>query len=323
MKKGLKIVLIILLVLAAAVGVSAAVSRIVWHRSLMANVVELYLRIAWGNRDMPAEEAEAILDKKRAEGDAAYSAPGMFFMSNFEELEINGLDVLIFSGSDSPERTIIYIHGGAYVNEITRFHLRFCDKLAKKTNARVMVPIYPLAPNHTFTETYELVGWVYDKELKRGLPITLMGDSAGGGFAAAMAMDLAATGNPLPDSLVLISPWVDVSMSGDYGELAKVDPMLGVDRLTVFGKSWAGELDTKDPLISPLFGNAEGLPKTLIFTGTREIFYGDLEAFYEKLDSAGVDAKLVVGEGMDHVYPLYPIPEADRAMKEIVRFITE
>ena len=323
MKKGLRIVLIILAVLIAAAGVSAAVSRIVLHRSLMASVVELYLRIAWGNRDMTAEEAEAILDKKRAQSELAYSVPAMFFSSKFEEMDIEGCDVLIFSGSDLPERAIIYIHGGAYVNEITRFHLRFCDKLAKKTNARVIVPIYPLAPKHTFAEAYELVGRLYDSEIKRGLPLTFMGDSAGGGFAAAMAMDLAATGNPLPDSLVLISPWVDVSMSGDYGELAKVDPMLGVDRLTVFGKSWAGELDTKDPLISPLFGNAEGLPKTLIFTGTREIFYGDLEAFYEKLDSAGVDAKLVVGEGMDHVYPLYPIPEADSAMKEIVRFITE
>ena len=323
MKKGLKRALVILLVFAAAIGLSAAASRVIWHRSLMASAVEVYLRLSWGNRDMTAEEAEALLEQKLNEESLPYSAPKMLFMSGFEEMELVGCDVLIFTGSENPVRTVIYIHGGAYVNEITSFHLRFCDRLARKANARVVVPIYPLAPKSTYIKAYELIGRLYSHELESGLPVTLMGDSAGGGFAAGLAMDLAATGNPMPDSLVLISPWVDVSMSGSYEERADADPMLGVERLTVFGKSWAGDLDTKDPLISPLFGNAEGLPKTLIFTGTREIFYDDLIAFHDKLTAAGVDSMLVIGEGMDHVYPLYPIPEAEQSMRRITDFLAE
>lgn len=323
MKKGLKSFIIIILAILIAVGIAAALSRIVWHRSLMASIVELVLRVSWGNRSMTAEEAEAMLEERRAAGDTPYTVPKLFFLSSFEELEIMDCDVLLFSGSDSPGRTVIYMHGGAYVNEITPFHLVFCDRLAKKANARVIVPIYPLAPNHTYADTYALMDEIYDYELEKGLPITLMGDSAGGGFAAAFAMKLVSEGKTAPASLVLLSPWVDVSMSGNYEARKKVDPMLGVDRLIPVGKSWAGELSTKDPLISPLFGNAEGLPKTLIFAGTREIIYDDLTAFYDKLDTAGVEAKLVTGEGMDHVYPLYPIPEAVGAMKEIVKFITE
>ena len=323
MKKGLKRALIILLALAAALGLSAAASRIIWHRSLMASAVELYLRIAWGNRDMTEEEAEAVLDERRQAGDEAYTVPKMRFGSEFEEAELMGSKLLVFTGSEEPERIVIYLHGGAYVNQITRFHLRFCDRLAKKANARVIAPIYPLAPNHTYADAYALIGALYEGELARGLPVTLMGDSAGGGLAAAFAMKLVSDGKAAPDSLVLLSPWVDVSMSGDYSALEKVDPMLGTARLKPFGESWAGELSTKDPLISPLFGSAEGLPKTLIFAGTREIIYYDLIRFNEMLSEAGVDTALVIGEGMDHVYPLYPIPEAKKSMREILDFLTE
>ena len=323
MKKGLKRALVILLVFAAAIGLSAAASRVIWHRSLMASAVELYLRIAWGNRDMTAEEAEAILEEKRQAGDEAYVVPKMRFKSGFGETELNGSKLLIFTGSDSPERIVIYLHGGAYVNQMTRFHLRFCDKLAAGANARVIAPIYPLAPNHTYADAYALIEALYERELASGLPVTLMGDSAGGGLAAAFAEKLVSDGKAAPDSLVLLSPWVDVSMSGDYSALEKVDPMLGTARLKHFGESWAGGLSAKDPLISPLFGSAEGLPKTLIFAGTREIFYYDLIRFYDMLSEAGVDTTLVIGEGMDHVYPLYPIPEAKKSLRQILDFLSE
>jgi acetyl esterase/lipase len=113
-------------------------------------------------------------------------------------------------------------------------------------------------------------------------------------------------------------------MSGsDYDAYRDTDPMVGYDRIKTMGRSWARGLDTKDPLISPLYGSAEGLPKTLVFLGTRELFYPDIVEFCEKLENAGVSVRLEIKRGMNHVYPVYPIPEAKEAMDIIEEFVLE
>ena len=322
MKKPLKIILIAIAAAALVVCALWAVSRVVFHRSLMASAAELFLRCGGVVKNRTVEETEAYLEERRKNGDEPFSLPAYGYESEVSRLDGYGCEVVVFSGSDEPKRTVIYMHGGAYVSEITVFHTAYCDRLARAANARVIVPIYPLAPNHTYKETYDIVTRIYLDEKEKALPITLMGDSAGGGFAAAFAEYLASSGLPLPSSLVLFSPWVDVSMSGDrYDELAAVDPMVERDRVIPAGRAWAGDTDTRDPMISPLFGDMTGLPPTLVYVGTREILLCDVEAFYDKLIEAGVTAKLVVGEGMNHVYPVFPIPEAEAALEETAEFI--
>ena len=152
-------------------------------------------------------------------------------------------------------------------------------------------------------------------------PIIIMGDSAGGGLSAAFAEYLAVKDLPQPENLILISPWVDITMSGDYDKV-EYDPMLGVDGARELGKSWAGDLDPKDYKVSPLFGEVDKLPKTTLFTGTHEIIYPDIVEFYNKLKDNGVDAELNVGEEMTHVYPVYPlVPESKEAFNHIVDVI--
>lgn len=154
-------------------------------------------------------------------------------------------------------------------------------------------------------------------------PIIIMGDSAGGGLSAAFCEYLTVKDLPQPKNLILISPWLDISMSGNYDEV-EFDPMLGVDGIREMGKAWAGDLDTKDYRVSPLFGEVSKLPKTTLFTGTHEIFYVDIINFYEKLKENGVDAELNVGEGMTHVYAIYPlVPESKEAFKHIVEVILD
>ncbi|WP_407424583.1 alpha/beta hydrolase [Methanobrevibacter sp.] len=210
-----------------------------------------------------------------------------------------------------------------YVNEIKLPHISFCDKLAKKVNACVFAPIYPLAPNHTYEETYEIVEKLYRHLLTMNKPIIIMGDSAGGGLSAAFCEYLATNDLPQPANLILISPWLDVSMSGDYDDV-EFDPMLGVDGLREMGETWAGNLDPKDYKVSPMFGEVAGLPKTTLFVGTHEIFYPDVVEFHNKLKDNGVDAELNVGEGMTHVYAIYPlVPESKEAFKHIVEVILD
>jgi acetyl esterase/lipase len=115
---------------------------------------------------------------------------------------------------------------------------------------------------------------------------------------------------------VVFSPWVDISMSNlPYDN--ENDPILGEVGLRQIGKSWAGELDTKDYRVSPIFGDNKGLAKTLIFAGTGEIFYKDIEKYVEKLKKDDVDVRFITGEGLFHIYPLFPSPEAKKAFNEV------
>ncbi len=201
-------------------------------------------------------------------------------------------------------------------------HIVFCDKIAKKTNATVFAPIYPLAPNHTYEETYRIVEDLYKFALEIGKPITIMGDSAGGGLSAAFCEYLASRGFEQPEHLILISPWVDVSMSGDYDDYIDCDPALGIEGPRELGKSWAGDLDPKDYRISPLFGDVSQFPQTTVFVGTHEVIYPDIIQFYDKLKSSDIDAKLFVGDEMNHVYPIYPlVPESKEALNQIIEII--
>lgn len=265
-----------------------------------------------------ASKADEHMQERSVEEDEEYKIPKGIYHTKVESKNLFHCQTVIFNDIEDAERLVIYLHGGIYVNEIKLPHILFCDKLAKKVNATVFAPIYPLAPNHTYEETYEIVEKLYRHLLTMNKPIVVMGDSAGGGLSAAFCEYLAVKDLPQPKNLILISPWVDVSMSGNYDDV-EFDPMLGVDGLREMGETWAGNLDPKDYKVSPLFGEVSKLPKTTLFVGTHEIFYPDVTKFYNKLKDNGVEAELIVGEEMTHVYLIYPlVPESKEAFNQIV-----
>lgn len=101
------------------------------------------------------------------------------------------------------------------------------------------------------------------------------------------------------------------------------DPILGEIGLREIGKSWAGKLDTQNYKVSPLFGDVTGQAPTLIFAGDNEIFYKDIQLYVEKLEKNDVNVRFITGEGLFHIYPLFPIPEAKKAFKEIKKEIMD
>ena len=236
----------------------------------------------------------------------------------FKSIDFKGTQVFTF-GNENAKNTILYVHGGAYVLEINYQHLLYCFLLSRKLNAHVLAPVYPLAPSSKAKQTYEVITDLYRNLILKN-NLTLMGDSAGGGFVHSFCQHLKTTDLPQPDRIITFSPWVDVSMSNPPYD-SENDPILGEIGLREIGKSWAGDLDTQDYRVSPLFGDNAWLPDTLIFAGENEIFYRDILKYVENLKSDGVDVKFVTGSGLFHIYPLFPIPEAIKAFKEIKKEI--
>ena len=302
------------------IAVLSIVSHVGYQRTMFSSVVEVFLKSSNSGAFDSVEAADSYMEKRALVNDNEYTLPKMSYQTDVNIDNMFSHQVITYEGSKNNNGYIIYVHGGAYVNETSNYHVMFCDHLAKKTGYKVYAPIYPLAPNHTYEETYDLIEKIYLKLMDDNLPIIIMGDSAGGGFTAAFTEYLSVKGLKLPDKIVLLSPWVDVSMSNtEYDDY--YDPMLGVIGLKEMGEKWKGDLELNDYQISPLFGDVSNMPKTLMFVGTREIFNPDVRLFYDKLVSNNIDVTLEIGEGMNHVYPIYPIFEARIALNEIAEFI--
>ena len=195
---------------------------------------------------------------------------------------------------------------------------------AETTGCGMVIPNYPLLFRYTVKDAFPLMMQLY-RQLQARFPakrIIIMGDSAGGGFSLALAQEILKTDSlELPNRLILISPWVDV-LGGDDA-LQEYDTFLNNEVLRHLGTDWAGEADPHAPIVSPLYGDMQGLPPTDLFTGTWEVFYTDIVKTYNKMNTAGVDVSLHVKEKMGHVYPLWPCPEGKDARKEIAEIISK
>ena len=151
-----------------------------------------------------------------------------------------------------------------------------------------------------------------------------MGDSAGAGMALGLNMYFHKLGLRTADKLILMSPWVDLVMDNpDIKNYLKLDPTLKYDELLVDAAYWANGDDLRDYRLSPIYGDMEGLKDVTLFTGTHEFFYPDIVKLSKILEKKGIRTHLYVGEGLNHVYPAFPIPEADKAIQTICDIINE
>ena len=217
----------------------------------------------------------------------------------------------------------VYLHGGAYIAGIAPQHWALIGRLAD-AGVRVEVPLYGLAPQHTYRDAYPFVSAVH-RELAREAPpggLVLVGDSAGGGLALGLAQELLAAGERGPDRLVLLSPWLDLTLGHpQLPEYERRDPWLARPGLVEAGRAWAGGDDPTAARLSPGNGPMAGLPPTSVLVGTREIGYPDAVDFAKAASAGGVQVELTVAEGAVHVYPLVPTPEGAAGTRAVVRAV--
>lgn len=229
---------------------------------------------------------------------------------------------------DKNQKNIFYIHGGAYIHQPTSFHFKSISYIAEKTDAKVIFPIYPKAPRYNYKESFEKVEKLYRDILTQTSSsnnITIMGDSAGGGFSLGFSMYARDIGLPQPKNIILLSPWLDVNTDNpDIAKYESLDPMLSQFVLNTSGKVWAGGKENmNNPYVSPIFGDFNKLGKISIFVGTHEIFYPDNEKMHNLLEEQSIEHNYYVGDKMNHVYVVFPIPEAKEAQDKIIEIINQ
>lgn len=238
--------------------------------------------------------------------------------------EVHGFPVYEVVPKAHRDMRILYLHGGAYVFEITKYHWALIAEMAQRLEARVTVPIYPIAPEHDIHAMFGMVAQVYRRLLDEAAAerIVFMGDSAGGNMALVLTMMAARDGLPAPARHVLLSPGLDMSLSNPaVFAVEKIDPWLGIAGGLEAVRLYSAGLERTDWRISPLYGDLSVLPKMLLLTGTRDILNPDSVIFAERARAAGVDVELVSEPGMFHVWPLIDMPEARRARDRIVAFL--
>jgi acetyl esterase/lipase len=223
-------------------------------------------------------------------------------------------------------RVILYLHGGGYVLCSPDTHRGLAARLARASAARLLLLDYRLAPEHPFPAALDDALSAYRWLLKEGFSasrIAIGGDSAGGGLTLATSACLRDSGEPLPAALFCISPWTDLTFSGEsIRTRADTDPLLSPHGGHLV-KDYAGENNPANPLISPLFADLRGFPPTFIHVGNDEILLSDSTRLKDRMQAAGVDVSLVIWAGMWHVFPVFApfIPEAQKAIDQIAAHI--
>jgi epsilon-lactone hydrolase len=219
------------------------------------------------------------------------------------------------------ERAAVYLHGGAYISEISPQHWALVSRMAD-AGVRVEVPSYGLAPQHTYRDAYPFVTAVYrDLVAEFGAgAVTVAGDSAGGGLALGLARTLDDAGLPQPRRLILIAPWLDLTISNPGVPAVEArDPRLSAAGLHPAAAAWAGGDDPTDPRLSPLHGPLTGLAPIDVYVGSRDICLPDSLLLRDRARAEGTPLRLTVCEGAVHVYPLVPAPEGRAAARAIVQ----
>ncbi|WP_422343154.1 alpha/beta hydrolase fold domain-containing protein [Parasphingorhabdus sp.] len=255
------------------------------------------------------------------------AVPGKALRRKFDVIETvkDRHPIFTLSPKSGSHRRILYIHGGAYVLDMQPGYWTLLGEMVHRTDAAVVAPCYPLTPEHDWQQSYDWMMQVYGELVEEvgADNIIIMGDSAGAGFALGLTQMLRDEGKATPHKMVLLSPWLDVTMTDPMQPaLSKKDRILGIDGLRAAGEWWAGKSGNVElPPVSPLFGKLSGLPPIAVFTGTFDLLWPDARKLKEKAEAADLSLDYFEYPAMQHVWMLFPIPEAKKARQQIAAFI--
>ena len=226
------------------------------------------------------------------------------------------------------ERALLQLHGGGYVGTMRNAYRNFAAAYCELGSMPVLTIDYRVAPEHPYPAALEDAICAYRFLLEKGYDgaqIVLAGDSAGGGLALALALYLKDHKEPMPGGLIAMSPWTDLTASGEsYQTNYERDPLFGNTRDSlIYNREYVGLEDPRNPYISPAFGSFEGFPPMLLQVGSYEMLLSDTQTVAKKAKEQGVKVRLHVYEGMFHVFQMAMqlMPESRRAWREVAKFL--
>lgn len=252
--------------------------------------------------------------------------------TNYKDFQISKVQFETFDGewiipNQSKNRVILYLHGGGYLIGSTKTHRPMVSRIASESESKALLINYRLAPENPYPAALEDAVSAYQYLLKEGYTpeqIIIAGDSAGGGLSVSLLYYLKDHQLPLPKTAVLLCPWTDLELTGPSIEKnSKYDPVLSRDHMEFMRSNYAGKEDFKQPYISPLYGDVQGLPPIYIQTGTIDPIYDDSVRLHEKILASGGNSILDIYPGKFHVWQAFYtfIREGKKAISEIAKYI--
>ncbi|HEX3429699.1 MAG TPA: alpha/beta hydrolase [Rhizomicrobium sp.] len=235
---------------------------------------------------------------------------------------------VVWETGTTDERHILFLHGGGYAAGSPTLYRHITWRFADAAAARVIAPDYRLAPEHPYPAALDDALAAWRAMLASGVEArrcAFVGDSAGGGLALALALRLRDEGGSLPGAIVAISPWTDLAVTGESARPGASDPMLNAGDLAPIAALYLAGADPRAPYASPLYGNPEGLPPTLIQVGSDEILLDDSRRMAARMREAGCDVTLEAWPRMPHVWHAFApiLPEAGQAIARVGAFVRE
>lgn len=257
-----------------------------------------------------------------------WKVPSCFTMTHIDLPEFS-MKLLASKENPNTDKVILQLHGGGYIGAVRNAYYVFAGLYNEVSHGcSVLTPDYRVAPEHPFPAALEdalaAYRWLLDQGYF-GADIILAGDSAGGGLAMALCMYLKEHHMPMPCGIVAMSPWTDLTASGEsYDTNFEKDPLFGNTRDSmIYNNYYVGDADPMDPYVSPMFGDFRQFPPMLIQAGSIEMLLSDSVEVAAKARQQGVKVRLSVYEGMFHVFQMayLNIPESKKAWAEVGKFI--
>ncbi len=267
------------------------------------------------------------LEKHRQSQDAIGAMMSNTKAVSYREFKIDDIDAewVSVNRAHMKKYILLHCHGGGYSTGSRIYARTLTSKLAESTSMDVLCFDYRLAPEHPYPAATEDAMKVWDYLMLLGYgsrDVILTGDSAGGNLALSLTLKLKQEGRLLPRGLILMSPWTDLTSSGQsFESKAELDPVLNKAYIDRMVEAYAGGQELKNPLISPLFGNFDGFPPTYIQVGENEILLSDSERLHQAFVDANVSVRMDTYPGMWHVFQMSPVKAARDAMDKNAEFI--
>lgn len=246
--------------------------------------------------------------------------------SAFERVDAGGVPgAWIRPAGADPSRVLYYLHGGGYSIGSIDSHRHFIARFARIAGVTAFAIDYRLAPEHTAPAQLDDARTAWRWLLARGVDpkrTIIAGESAGGGLTLSTLVALRDAKEPLPAAAALISPWLDLTLSGrSIDENARFD-YLPRHVLETYVRRFAGARDARDPLLSPVFADLAGLPPLFVLAGAAEAIVDDARLLAERARKAGVDVELREHADQIHAFPLFlDLPASRAAIDELAAFV--